>query len=388
MQYLRSLAAKRKRMKGELGEAISKKDEPKVLAIHMRVMMRAEKLKKDLKSAVNGDSEPIKRELKRLSDAKKLIEKSIVRDWEIRYLQNLAAEKRIIYRDEEYCVFGIYEKVVRYKGKLDEMLEGTMDDEYRMTEGRLADAKHLSETIAICGIEKMIIGYARFVPHPASLQFEELVQEGKIAVVEKAMPRFDRHRGNKFHTYAMWWVRQAIDRYIVDKATEIRIPVHMFDRARMIRKFSKSYFNETGRMPTVEELAALTGLKEKAIDKILSMRDPVSINARVGDEGDGSELGELIEDTTVANQFDVASDGEMKDLVHRLLANLNTRLEMLVRKKFGIGGDEQTLAEIGKEERCSKENVRQLIAKALRRMHSSGRLVLREYYEDESPRPE
>jgi RNA polymerase primary sigma factor len=212
------------------------------------------------------------------------------------------------------------------------------------------------------------------------LQFLDLIQEGNIGLM-KAVDKFEYRRGYKFATYATWWIRQAVTRAIADQAHTIRIPVHMIELANKIIRTSRKLFNEIGREPTPEELAEKLGMPLERVRKALKLaREPLSMETPVGDEED-SHLGDFIEDTNAIQPIEAAIQSELRQTTTRVLASLTAREERVLRMRFGIGmNKDHTLEEVGQQFTVTRERIRQIEAKALRKLkHPSRSRILRSF---------
>jgi RNA polymerase primary sigma factor len=215
------------------------------------------------------------------------------------------------------------------------------------------------------------------------LQFLDLIQEGNIGLM-KAVDKFEYRRGYKFATYATWWIRQAVSRSIADQARTIRIPAHMMDAISQVMRTSRQMLNEIDREPTPEEVAIKLGMSLKKVHEVLKItKEPLSLEMPIGDE-ENSALSDFIEDTDTVLPIDAVIQSNLRETSTRVLASVTAREERVLRMRYGIGmNKDHTLEEVGKQFSVSRERIRQIEAKALRKLkHPSRSRMLRSFLDN------
>ncbi len=293
----------------------------------------------------------------------KLASKRLKPELEKSYKQNLAAAKRRLREIEAAHHISIAEIKQTHRT-------------ITISEQETAQAKHeLTEANL-----RLVVSIAKKYAN-RGLQFLDLVQEGNIGLM-KAVDKFEWRRGYKFSTYATWWIRQAVTRAIADQARTIRIPVHMIETINKLRSTTRALVQELGREPTAEEIGGRMGLSASKVRQTLKMaQQPISLETPVGEDA-GSSIGEFIEDKTTTSPADSVVTANLRQITDDVLATLSPREERVIKSRFGLigTGEEQTLEQVGQDFAVTRERIRQIEAKALRKLrHPSRARLLKEF---------
>jgi RNA polymerase primary sigma factor len=280
------------------------------------------------------------------------------------------------YRDE---ILRAQNKLVALEGDTHLSIAEIKDINRRMSIGE-AKARRAKKEMVEANL-RLVISIAKKYTN-RGLQFLDLIQEGNIGLM-KAVDKFEYRRGYKFSTYATWWIRQAITRSIADQARTIRIPVHMIETINKLNRISRQMLQEIGREPTPEELAERMDMPEDKVRKVLKIaKEPISMETPIGDDED-SHLGDFIEDSNIASPIDSASMEGLKEATQGVLSGLTPREAKVLRMRFGIDmNTDHTLEEVGKQFDVTRERIRQIEAKALRKLrHPTRSEPLRSFLE-------
>lgn len=271
-------------------------------------------------------------------------------------------------------------KLISLEGETDLLISEIKELNRRMSIGE-AKAKRAKKEMVEANL-RLVISIAKKYTN-RGLQFLDLIQEGNIGLM-KAVDKFEYRRGYKFSTYATWWIRQAITRSIADQARTIRIPVHMIETINKLNRIARQMLQEMGREPTPEELGEKMGMSEDKVRKVMKIaKEPISMETPIGDDED-SHLGDFIEDSAVQSPIDSATMEGLKEATRRILGELTPREAKVLRMRFGIDmNTDHTLEEVGKQFDVTRERIRQIEAKALRKLRQPRRSEQLKSFTDE-----
>ena len=264
----------------------------------------------------------------------------------------------------------VQRKLIQLEGKTSLSISEIKDINRRMSVGEARSRRAKKEMVE--ANLRLVISIAKKYTN-RGLQFLDLIQEGNIGLM-KAVDKFEYRRGYKFSTYATWWIRQAITRSIADQARTIRIPVHMIETINKLNRVSRQMLQEMGREPTPEELGERLDMPEYKVRKVLKIaKEPISMETPIGDDED-SHLGDFIEDNTITLPVESATSSSLQEATKDVLSGLTVRESKVLRMRFGIDmNTDHTLEEVGKQFDVTRERIRQIEAKALRKLRHPSR---------------
>ncbi len=298
-------------------------------------------------------------------------------------LQDSEEEKEVVEEGTDLSVpdgISVTDPVRMYLKEIGRVPLLTADEEIELAIAMEGGSGAAKQSLVEANLRLVVSIAKRYVGR--GMSFLDLIQEGNLGLM-RAVDKFDYHRGYKFSTYATWWIRQAITRAIADQARTIRIPVHMVETINKLIRISRQLVQELGREPTAEEIAEHMDMTPEKVREILKIsQDPVSLETPIGEEDD-SHLGDFIEDQDVLAPADAAAFELLKEQLEQVLHTLTEREEKVLRLRFGLDdGKPRTLEEVGKKFSVTRERIRQIEAKALRKLrHPSRSKRLKDYLE-------
>lgn len=302
--------------------------------------------------------------------------------WVLQHIESKTAPYSKTLEEEKETIYALQAKLVGLEMETGLLVSEIKELNRRMSIGE-AKAKRAKKEMVEANL-RLVISIAKKYTN-RGLQFLDLIQEGNIGLM-KAVDKFEYRRGYKFSTYATWWIRQAITRSIADQARTIRIPVHMIETINKLNRIARQMLQEMGREPTPEELGIKMGLSEDKIRKVMKIaKEPISMETPIGDDED-SHLGDFIEDGAVLSPIDAATAEGLREATRKILSGLTPREAKVLRMRFGIDmNTDHTLEEVGKQFDVTRERIRQIEAKALRKLRQPSRAQqLKSFLEDES----
>lgn len=300
--------------------------------------------------------------------------------WILQHIESQASYSNKL-EEEKQAIYALQEKLVGLEMETGLLVSEIKELNRRMSIGE-AKARRAKKEMVEANL-RLVISIAKKYTN-RGLQFLDLIQEGNIGLM-KAVDKFEYRRGYKFSTYATWWIRQAITRSIADQARTIRIPVHMIETINKLNRIARQMLQEMGREPTPEELGQRMGMSEDKVRKVMKIaKEPISMETPIGDDED-SHLGDFIEDLAVLSPIEAATTEGLREATRKILSGLTPREAKVLRMRFGIDmNTDHTLEEVGKQFDVTRERIRQIEAKALRKLRQPSRAQqLKSFLEEE-----